>query len=154
MIFLLSFLILGFWACEEPKPEDSSVEEVEEVEEETVYGDCSLELVAASGYNYSASSIGAASVVIHLAYMDDTYGLQEEDHPLQPTSSDTWSLELDFAATPEDVVLGASTMWSVAGFTDGDKIFLALTEDNEVCDCWDTNASEVIVKDCTAFGAE
>ena len=157
MIFLVKFLGFGLLACAEPTSEDSSVEQVEE-EKETVYGSCSLELVAASGYDYSASSIGASSVVVHLAYVDDTYGLQEEDHPLQPidggTSSDLWSLELDFAATPEDVVLGVSTMWSVAGFSAGDKIFLAQTEGNEVCDCWDTNAGEVVVKDCTAFGAE
>ena len=152
---LYGILVLGILGCSETKVEDSSNEDSGASEEVvSAYGSCSLELVAINGYKYTASSIGASSVAVHLAYIDDTYGVQEEDHPLESSGSGSWSLELDSVYAPEDVVLGQSTMWSVAGFTSGDKIFLGLTEEGEVCDCWDTNAYEVVLKDCSAFSPE
>ena len=152
MRLLLNVSMLIMLGCDETKIEDSNVEEPQEVQ--SAYGTCSLDLVAASGYDYTASSSGAASVVIHLAYVDDTYGVQEEDHPLGLTEGGNWSLELENVNSPEEVVLGQSTMWSVTGFMSGDRIFLGLTEAGEVCDCWDTNSYEVILKDCSAFGQE
>ena len=154
-------MFLGLFACSEPKTDTATSDTAADTAGEeinSVYGSCSLELVAASGYDYTASSIGAASVSIHLSYIDDTHGVQEELHPMTSmesnSSNDTWSLELENVYNPEDVVLGESSMWSVTGFTEGDKLFLAMTENNEVCDCWDTNWSETIIKDCTDFGAE
>ena len=148
-------LILGLLGCSETKTEESSVEDSATTEAvESAYGDCSLELVTIDGYTYTASSIGASSVIVHFAYIDDEYGLQEEDHPLESSDSGRWSLELERVFSPEDVVFGQSTMWAVTGFTSGDKIFLGLTEEGEVCDCWDTNAYEVVLKDCSAFVPE
>lgn len=141
--------------CSEPKETDSVGEDSEGPQEvPSAYGTCSLDLVAASGYDYTASGSGLDSVVVYLAYIDDTYGVQEEQHPLAVTELGNWSLELENVHSPEEVVLGQSTMWSVTGFISGDKIFLGLTEDGEVCDCWDTNSYEVIIKDCSAFGQE
>ena len=152
MRLFLNVFMLVMLGCDETKIEDSNVEDTQDVQ--SAYGTCSLDLVAASGYDYTASSSGAASVVIHLAYIDDTYGVQEEDHPLALTESGTWSLELEYANSPQEVVLGQSTMWSVTGFVSGDRIFLGLTEDGAVCDCWDTDSYDVVLKDCSAFVEE
>ena len=147
-------LALSLLGCLETKVEDTSNDDSEETEEVvSAYGDCSLNLVAVNGYEYTASSTGASSVGVHLAYIDDTYGTQEEDHSLESNDSGNWSVELERVSSPEEVVLGQSTMWAI-GFTSGDTIFLGLTEEGEVCDCWDTRASEVVIKDCSEFVPE
>ena len=148
---LYCVVALSLLGCSDTKIEDTSNGDSEEKEEVvSAYGDCSLNLVAVNSYEYTASSTGASSVVVHLAYIDDTYGQQEEDHSLISSDSSSWSLELERVSSPEEVVLGQSTMWAV-GFTSGDTIFLGLTEEGEVCDCWDTRASEVVIKDCSEF---
>ena len=154
MRVVFSIVVLSIAGCFEQKVEDSASEETGSIEAGSAYGSCSLDLVSASGYDYAASGSGESSVVVHLAYIDETYGVQEEDHLMEATDSGSWSLELDYVSSPEEVVLGQSTMWSVTGFGSGDRIFLGMTEDGEVCDCWDTDSFDVIVKDCSAFVQE
>lgn len=155
-VFFLSVSLLG--CAEEKKESEPSDEEDTQEEAVSAYGSCSLELVTASGTTFSASTIGASSVVIHLAYLDDDHGDQREEHSLQKqengaTSSISWSLDLDWVSNPSEVVSGQSTMWGSV-FTAGDRIFVALNEKEEVCDCWDTDNSERYAIDCTTYGAE
>ena len=138
-------------ACSEPKETDTAPP----VQEVVVYGTCSLETVSYDNNDHNAYSTGAHSVSLFLGYIDNEFGLQEEDHPfteMEGTGAyDHWSLDLATVYEPEDVILGETTMSSIGG--EKDKLFLGLNENGEVCDCWDTNSWEKVVKDCTDFGA-
>ena len=147
----------GIIACDEPEKHTQDTTELDAGEQSSAYGTCSLELVAASGFSFSASTIGASTVEIHLVFADDDHGEQVEEHPLllnaEGQSSLSWSLDLEGVSDPTDVVLGQSTLWTASVFDPVDKVFVARDDNNEICDCWDVS-SEYGQIDCEGYGAE
>jgi hypothetical protein len=131
------FLFLYLFACEDAK-KDTAESEDDTSSQTSAYDSCSLELVAASGPNFSAMTIAATSVRIEMAFGDDEHGVQTEMHTLdqaeESEGSINWTLELTQVDTPSEVISGTSTLWNI--FTDGDLVFLASNEDNDLCDCW------------------
>ena len=147
----MKHLLTGVWlstvvvwvGCDEEKPQNETQNEEQqpqEDEETSVYGSCSLDLVSASGTMFSALTIEASSVVVQLGFAHDEHGEQLEEHPLtvqeDNTTSISWGLDLEFATTPEQVVLGQSTLWNGSVFDPIDKVFVALDENDQICDCW------------------
>ena len=156
-----SLLVASLLSCTNPeeKQSDSTTEtgDPQDSGETSAYGSCSLELVAASSATFSASTIGATKVVIRLAFLHEEHGEQMEEHPLQQgeegVSSISWFMELESVETPEDEILGQSTLWSASVFDPTDTVFVALNENDELCDCWDIK-DEYGAIDCTTYGVE
>lgn len=148
---IILWTLLG---CSEQKELDTSTEETGFEDVETVYGTCSLEGASFMNNEHTAYSLDAASVVLYLSYNADELGVQEEEHPMAQleadSSYDEWFLELNTVSNIEDVVLGESTLYRIG---DRDKIFLALNEDGDICDCWDPDSMSKFIKDCSDFGA-
>ena len=124
--------------------------------ENTVYGSCSLDGARWNNNDITAFSTEAASVAMVFVYRHRDYGLQDEQHPMQFVSSegdwDEWGLMLERVNDPNEVVMGETTLY-LSG--DRDRLFLGLTEDGEVCDCYDPAPPwRLGVKDCSDYGGE
>jgi len=150
---VLSGVFLG---CDEPeKKTQDTMESSQDSGQPSTYGTCSLELVSASGVSFSVLTVGASTVEIHLAFVDEDNGEQIEEHPLQleeeGQSSLSWALDLEQVSNPTDVVLGRTTMWTSSVFDPIDKVFVAKNDNDEVCDCWDVS-TEYCVIDCATYG--
>ena len=151
VFFTTSFL--GVSCISDADTSDSSEVQAEEQEQSSAYGSCSLDLVAASGMTFTATTIDASDVQVQLAFLDEDIGEQFEAHPMNNTeeaSPNSWRLDLEIAATPDDVLLGQSTLWSGSLFDPIDKLFVAFNTEGEVCDCWSIS-SEYGKLNCSLF---
>lgn len=147
-------LLLTTLACGDTEGDASPSGDEPTPSEDTAYGSCSIDGVKWSNYDYTAHSTDAASVTMVFVYRHKDYGLQEEAHPMAFVSADgawdEWALSLDRVYDPADVVMGETTLFLNG---DRDRLFLGLTEEGEVCDCWDPAPPWVLgVKDCSDYG--
>ena len=154
----MSIVFFGVFAgCDKPEEKTQDTMEAQEDSQSSAYGTCSLELVSASGFSFSALTVGASTVEIHLAFVDEESGDQMEEHPLQReeenASSLSWLLDLEQVSDPTAVVLGQSTLWTASVFDPVDKVFVARDANGEVCDCWDVS-TEYGQIDCQTYGEE
>ena len=133
----------GLTACDNPEEKTQDTMEDQDTGQSSAYGTCSLEMVSASRFSFSALTVGAATAEIQLVFVDEEHGEQVEEHPLQleeeGQSSLSWLLELEQASEPIDVVLGQSTLWTASVFDPVDQVFVARDENNQVCDCWNVS---------------
>ena len=152
-IVFLTLSFLGVSCISDADTSDSSEIQAEEQEQSSAYGSCSLDLVAASGMTFTAATIDASDVHVQLAFLDEDIGEQNEAHPMNKTeeeSPNSWQLDLEIAATPDDVLLGQSTLWSGSLFDPIDKLFVAFNTEGDVCDCWSIS-SEYGKLNCSLF---
>jgi len=154
----MGIVFLGVFAgCDEPEEKTQDTMGEQDSGQSSAYGTCSLELVSASGFSFSALTVSASTVEIHLAFVDEDNGDQMEEHPLQleeeNPSSLSWLLDLEQVSDPAAVVLGQSTLWTASVFDPVDKVFVARDENGAVCDCWDVSTEYGRI-DCETYGEQ